>query len=359
MSDPGRHQIYASIPASGEVAVIDTVTQTVKETLSVGSVPNGMSISADGTKLYVALSGESAIGIIDLDTLSVLPKLAIGFAPHDVEAGLDDRLYIAPVDQFGDGDLVQVDGVTGMTQSVLGTYSQGLLEMSPDRKSLYFGESVTGSPSLNRYDVSTSIPSLDQKVDGGIGTGQDLKLSHNGLFLCFPTGGEVTPVYDSADLNVQLGTFTTGIGVTPVPITFSPDDAFAYQYRQQPDGPPPPGGDPYPGNKVYLFDTATFRLLGTLNAGYITTDLITDESGRYLYAANWDAVVVYDLLADVIASVVGSVGGDFVYQPPIYYSVPSMSAVGLPPGLAFDSASRTISGTPSEEGSFPVTDYSD
>ena len=32
VGDPARHQIYASIPASGEVAVIDTATLTVKQT---------------------------------------------------------------------------------------------------------------------------------------------------------------------------------------------------------------------------------------------------------------------------------------------------------------------------------------
>ena len=232
VGDPARHQIYASISASGEVAVIDTATLTVKETLSVGSGPEGMSISSDRKTLYVALSGEKAIGVIDLDNLNVLPKLPIAFEPRDIEAGLDDRLYIAPVDY--NGDLIQVDATTGMTQSVLGNYYEnGFLEISPNRTSLYFGDTALSPGSLYRYDVSTSVPALDQMSDfnGVVGSGKDLKLSHNGLFLCFPSTsvGGVTQVNDSADLNVHLGTFTTG--ATPGPITFGPDDAIAYQYR--------------------------------------------------------------------------------------------------------------------------------
>ena len=354
VGDPARHQIYASISASGEVAVIDTATLTVKETLSVGSGPEGMSISSDKKTLYVALSGEKAIGVIDLDNLSVLPKLPIAFEPRDIEAGLDDRLYIAPVDY--NGDLIQVDATTGMTQSVLGNYYEnGFLEISPNRTSLYFGDTALSPGSLYRYDVSTSVPALDQMSDfnGVVGSGKDLKLSHNGLFLCFPSTsvGGVTQVNDSADLNVHLGTFTTG--ATPGPITFGPDDAIAYQYRI-PEGQSP--GDPFPGYKVHLFDTATFRLLGTLEVSMGTvSDLITDESGRFLFVANEPGIEVYDLLADATSSIVGSVGGDFAYQPPIYFSVPTMTAAGLPPGLTFDSATRTISGTPNKEGTFTVT----
>ena len=98
---------------AGEVAVIDTATLT-KQTLSVGSAPEGMSVSSDGTTLSTRLSGEKAIGVIDLYNSSVLPKLPIAFEPRDIEAGLDDRLYIAPVDY--NGDLIQVDATTGMTR---------------------------------------------------------------------------------------------------------------------------------------------------------------------------------------------------------------------------------------------------
>ncbi len=354
VSDPVRHQIYASIPASEDVVVIDTVTLAVTKTLAIGSAPTGMSISPDGSKLYVALSEAEAIGIIDLDALTVLPELPIEFAPRDIEAGLDDRLYVAPV--ASSNNLIQVDATSGDTQSILGSYYEnGFLEISPDRKSLYFGDMELSPRTLYRYDVATAVPSLDQMgaFGGNLGYGRDLKLSHDGLFLCFPSTSVagIVPLFDSADVDRQLGSFP--LGPTPGPMTFSPDDAIAYLFRV-PDGQPP--GDPFPGYKTYLFDTASFQQLGTieLTPGTVS-DLITDETGRYLFVANSPGIEVYDLLVDATSSIVGSVGGNFSYQPPIYYNGPDMGATGLPSGLTFDSATRTISGSPTEAGVFTVT----
>lgn len=346
-ADAPRQRIYASVTASNSVAVIDTTTLTVTNTLAIGSAPTGMCLSPDGAKLYVALSGATKIGIIDLTTLTVLPGLTIAIKPWQVEAGLADRLYVTPASDVN--GLIQVNATTGATEATLDTrpYYGGLLQISPDRKTLHFGNTGLSPSTLERFDVSTAIPVLDETSDfastGSNGT--DLKLSHNGQFLCYPNGsgngvGYSTDVIDPANYAVREGTFA--IGNYPSFLTFSPDDTIAYEYR-------------FSNYMVYLFDTATFVQLATLDVpNDSVSDLITSGSGRYLFVADETAVEVYDLHADVTASLYSTTGVDLTYQAPIYILPTTITATGLPDGLTFDATTKTISGTPTEDGVFPI-----
>lgn len=346
-ADAPRHRIYATIMGSNSVAVIDTDTLTVTKNIPIGSAPAGMSISPDRTKLYVALSGATKIGVIDLTTLTALPSLVVAINPWQVEAGLGNRLYMTPL--ADDNGLLQIDATTGATQATLNTrpYKTGLLQISPDLKTLYFGDTGLSPSTLQRYDVSTATPLLEETA-GFASTGSygvDLKLSHDGHFLCFPNGGGnsslyATDVIDPENFKIREGSFA--IGYYPSYLTFSPDDKLAYEYRSI-------------VGKVYLFDTASFVELASLDVpDDSVSDLITDASGQYLFVADGTGIEVYQLVADVTTSLYATVGEAFIYQAPIYITPTSITATGLPEGLTFDEETRTISGTPTEDGVFPV-----
>lgn len=374
VADPARHRIYASVPADNTVVVIDTDPIRLSNTIPIGLTPAGMAMSPDGLSLYVALSGTTRIGVIDLTTLATLQPLFVDIKPWQVAAGLSNRLYITPVDDV-DG-LLQVDAMTGATQASLDghPYKEGLLQISPDYTTLYFGNTQLDPSTLKRYDVSTATPVLVETSvpsttgDGGV----DLKLSHDGARLCYPNlngnapnpperlrrrgdpsqpGGLsptqtspsfwVTDVIDPMDFTVRMGSFN--IGPYPSVLTFSPDDKIAYEYRA--------------GSKqVVLFDTATFAQFSALAVpDDSVSDLITDESGRYLFVADGTAIEIYDLQADVTTSLYGTAYTSYnIFQVPIYFEATSIDVTDLPGGLAFDAATKIISGTPTEDGTFPV-----
>ncbi len=85
------------------------------------------------------------------------------------------------------------------------------------------------------------------------------------------------------------------------------------------------------------------------------SDLITDESGRSLFVADGTAIEVYDLQADVTTSLYGTAYLELQrFQVPIYFEATSIDVTDLPGGLTFDAATKIISGTPTEDGTFPV-----
>src|SRR5678815_5328906 len=77
VQDPNQPVIYATVPSLNSVAVIDSNTLAVKTTIGIGSNPRGLTLSPDGSRLYVANSGSNFVGVIDTATRQALAPIAI------------------------------------------------------------------------------------------------------------------------------------------------------------------------------------------------------------------------------------------------------------------------------------------
>ncbi|CAN5616850.1 hypothetical protein BH20VER1_BH20VER1_25060 [soil metagenome] len=296
LRDPVRSRIYATVPATNHVAVIDPDALAVITMVPVGPQPAGMSLSPDGSRLWVANSGSAAQGLtaVDLVTLTPVATLSIPHPAVDVEAGLEGRLYVtSPGGQIG---IMQIDSSTGALQASFAPTAQarqGFLEMSADKKTLYFGGSgIPGMYDPNlviaRYDVATETAVLLQQrpMDGNSGT--DLKLSHDGRMLLHLNfygnenpGGFAARTFalDPADVMQVLGRFA---GTWPYTshAAFSPDDAVTYITLPL-------------RNRIAAFNSATFALLGTIETGtnsagqtYESSDLVVSATGANLFVAS-------------------------------------------------------------------------
>jgi hypothetical protein len=79
--------LYASIPVSGvgtggnTVAGIDPVTGNIMRQIWVGSNPNKLALSTDGTQLFVGLDGAGAVAQVNLNTGAVVNQFSLGGGP--------------------------------------------------------------------------------------------------------------------------------------------------------------------------------------------------------------------------------------------------------------------------------------
>jgi YVTN family beta-propeller protein len=67
MARPAEAQPFAYITNNidGTVSVIDTATNMVMTTLTVGSAPEGVAVTPDGRHAYVANEGSNNVSVID------------------------------------------------------------------------------------------------------------------------------------------------------------------------------------------------------------------------------------------------------------------------------------------------------
>ena len=282
--DPSRPQLYATLPNDNSLAVINTDMNTVVTTLHLGFSPAALTISADGTRLYVTNTDTTAtgLGVVDLTTLTVLPNLPTPAGIVSVAAGLGNRLYLlnGGNEGFAPAYVAQVDATTGALQ---GTFAEKTavtssfsLSIAPDLETLF-----VNAGGITDYDVSTTTPSQLQQFPSGLYYG-DPPLSHNGQFLAV-SGESTTELVPATNLNGVAGTVT--IGSYPGVAAFSVDDTKLYQVQAS-------AALPYSVLKV--FSTQTFTLLDSFNlftndsAGDDPTNitsLAATANNGYLYVA--------------------------------------------------------------------------
>src|SRR6186713_965571 len=82
----GSYHIYVTNERSGDVSIIDSVTNEVTATLPLGKRPRGIHASPDKQTIYVALSGSPIAGPgVDEKTLPPADKSADGIGVFDVK----------------------------------------------------------------------------------------------------------------------------------------------------------------------------------------------------------------------------------------------------------------------------------
>jgi YVTN family beta-propeller protein len=362
-TDPIRPRLYATVSGSNSVVVIDTNTLTILANIPIGSNPVGLAVSPDGSRLYVANSGAttSGVGVIDLSTLKTLPSLPTRYSPYEVAVGLNGWLYLTTESEVYPNGLMQVS-TSGTVQSTFGgqfdSYEGAFIQISPDQKTLYVGNSGLDASTFVSFDVSTDTPVLSQQADSG-GNGEDLCLSHFGAFLCYPNGAGNGPGYimteiPANNLNGSNGSFD--VGAYPYNAAFSPDDEFVYTA-------------PYTQGQIQVYNTSSFGFAGSFPVTGVIKRLITDNTGKYLFAAGENDYIASNpfiyayetgrtAVVPAITSATSAVTGvdlPFTYQITASPTQAGYNASGLPPNLSVNTSTGIISGTPTALGITPVS----
>jgi len=148
-------RVYVSNETLGQVMVIDATTNAVVDRIAVGKRPRGLKLSADGTRLYVALSGSpmappgidestlpppdraaDGIGVIDLATGTLIRTYQSGQDPESFDLSHDGRTLFVSNEETAEMSVLDLDsGVVGRRVKV-GEEPEGVTT-SPDGRTVW------------------------------------------------------------------------------------------------------------------------------------------------------------------------------------------------------------------------------
>jgi DNA-binding beta-propeller fold protein YncE len=104
--DESRNQLYVSLPELNQIHIYDLNTYELKEEITVGSKPHGISLSHDKSTLYIALYGSGRVAFLNLTSkqvtqLDVSEKLG-DLKAFDVMEGAPGRVFVTgSPEQYG------------------------------------------------------------------------------------------------------------------------------------------------------------------------------------------------------------------------------------------------------------------
>ena len=195
--DEARGLLYVSVPSLNQIVLVSTRTFEVVDRVPIGSRPQGIDMSGDGTTLYVALNGAGAVAVLDLDTLAATEIVVAGVVgdsrTNDVIEVGGNRVFVsANPGSFGFARIAMIKLDAG--NQVVRVASNRIIranprfEVSPDELFLYVGEGFSPN-SLYKLDLSQETAPIIQEDQHGTVSGTDfLEVNPDGSRIYLSSG---------------------------------------------------------------------------------------------------------------------------------------------------------------------------
>ncbi|KKH49928.1 PKD domain-containing protein [Methanosarcina sp. 1.H.A.2.2] len=246
--NPDGTKIYVVNSHSNDVSIIDTATNTVKATVPVGRSPQGVAISSNGKKLYVANRVSNTISVIDTAINTVASTVTVGKYPAGVAVSPDGKK--AYVTNEGDNTVSIIDTTT---KAVISTVSVGKspeeIAVTPDGTKVYVANSDNGGISV--IDTSTNTVTATVKVEG---TPSGVAVNPEGTKAYVTTNDKYFSTVSVIDVSTNKVTATIPVGPNPVGVAVTPDGKKVYVAINL-------------CNAVSVIDTATNTVTATMLVG--------------------------------------------------------------------------------------------
>jgi hypothetical protein len=300
--------LYASLPVSAvggggnSVAGINPVTGTIMRQIWVGSNPNKLALSTDGTQLFVGLDGAGAVAQVDLNKGAVVNQFSLGGGPGVYNAPYTAN-YLATVPGSPDSVAVGVaggvfggDDVTIFDSGVPRAHSSSKVGYGP----LSFGSSssilyMANGQTIEQLTVGSTGVTAATALATTSGSVTSIQYDNGQLYL---SNGQVF----NASTGALLGTFYSSAN-TPATGPIISDSTLGRAFV---------GVSNFSSSgQVFAFNETSFN-----SSGSITVNGVGTES----YPTNFQKIVRWGqngLALSAVASAFSSVNQIFIFQSPL------------------------------------------
>ena len=310
-------RVYVSDETGSRVVVINPETRQVVQTIDVGKRPRGISVSADGRSVYVALSGSpiagpgvdasklppadraaDGIGVVDLATGTLVRKYQSGQDPEAFAISKDGRLLFISNEETAELSALDLESGTIKARVKVGEEPEGVTTR-PDGRVVYV--TCEGTNDVRAIDVASL------KVVARIPTGPRPRS------IAFDQAGKTGFV--TAENDASLTVFDTATHKVTKTITFPRNAASPMPPRPMGQIVSPDGARLFVSlgraKSVGIVDIASLAVTGSIeDVGTRPWGIGISADGRQLYTANGPSgdVTVIDVASGKIEARI-AVGG--------------------------------------------------
>jgi len=234
------------------VSVIDTCTNSIAATITVGDFPTGIAVTPNGRFVYVANSGlatapSGTVSVIDTSTNTVVKTITVGGGPIGIAIIPDGSFAYVTISRADSVSVIDTATNTVVKTIPVGDFPQGIA-ITPDGKFAYVanqGQSALTN-TVSVIDINTNT--VVDTITVGVGPAW-IAITPNGNF------AYVTNVFDGTVSVIDTGTNevvqTVSVGSGPVGIAITPDGNFVYVTN-------------FISNNVSVIDTTTNTVVDTI-----------------------------------------------------------------------------------------------
>ncbi|MGZ3810415.1 MAG: YVTN family beta-propeller repeat protein [Mucilaginibacter sp.] len=284
---------YVANAGANTVSVIKTSTNAIVATIPVGTQPEGVCVSADGTRVYVSNTGSNSVSVINTATNAVVSSIPVGPGLYGITVSPDgSSVYVIS----GANSSVYV--INTATNTVVANIQVGSVPLavcvSPDGSKVYVSNHVSNSISV----ISTASNTVVATITVGYGP-EGIVLSPDGslLYVANMTSNTISVI------NTGTNTVTATIlaGFAPFGITASLDGKWIYFTNNSNAG----------NGSVSVISTASNMITSVTEVGVQPEAVSVSPDGKLLFVTNSgsNTVSIVDVIKNAVIGTV-SVGLD-------------------------------------------------
>jgi YVTN family beta-propeller protein len=265
--NPAGDKIYVGGGASNDVKLFSMTpagTFAASGTIPIaGAAPSGLSLSADGTRLYVALNMTHEVAVIDTATSAVVKRVRVGIYPYTTAVSADgSKVYVT---NWGG----KVPGPTDFTD--------GMFPVVVDRRT---GIPATGTVSV----IDTASNNVVKTIDVGLHPcGMALSPSGDRVYVTNANSDTVSVIDTSSEVVVRTLHVSESergqealLGSSPNAVAVSPNGRTLYVANAS-------------QNAIAVLDLeakSTDEVRGLIPTGWYPTAVALDATGEALFIAS-------------------------------------------------------------------------
>ncbi len=219
---------YAYVTNSGgtTVSVISTSNDSAFKIITVSPGPWGIAITPNGQYVYVVNRGSDSVSVISTATNSVISTITVGSGPFSV-AITPNGQYAYVTNDYGSSDSVSV--ISTATNSVVSTIPVGSgpwgIVITPNGQYVYVANVYNGAGGDSVSVISTATNSVVSTIPVGINP-KGVAITPNGQYVYVANGGSDSVSVISTSSNSVVSTIP--VGANPQGVAITPNGQYVY-----------------------------------------------------------------------------------------------------------------------------------